>query len=154
MALAVSQDESAALRLQSTAAGSNAVVPDAPVWIAFPGAALKSGEGLPDGTRPFARAVEGADSVVLSFVPENQRLAAKLMVNCRSMQDASNLASQLSATTHLLSQMIAREHHTPNPADLSGVLTAGSFRNQGTRVFGYWPIERAFLENMLGSGQK
>jgi hypothetical protein len=154
MALAVSQDESAALRLESSAAGSNAEVPNAPVWIAFPGAALKSAEGLPDGTRPFARAVERADSVVLSFVPENKRLAAKLTVACHSSQDASDLAAQLSATTKLLSQMIAREHQTPNPADLSGVLTSGSFRSEGARVFGYWPIERAFVENMLGGGQK
>jgi len=153
MALAVSQDESAALRLQSTAAGSNAEVPDAPVWIAFPGAALKSAESLPDGTRPFARAVERADAVVLSFAPEGQRLAAKLTVRCRSSQDATDLASQLSATTDLLRKMIAREHHTPNPADLSGVLTAGSFRSEGARVFGYWPIERVFLETMLGAGK-
>jgi hypothetical protein len=134
MALAVSQDESAALRLQSTAAGSNAEVPDAPVWIAFPAAALKSAESLPDGTRPFARAVESADSAVLSFLPEGNRLAAKLTVRCRNGQDAADLASQLSATTSLLRQMIAREHHTPNPADLSGVLTAGSFRSEGGRV--------------------
>jgi hypothetical protein len=154
MALAVSQDESAALRLQSSAGGATAAVPNAPVWVAFPGAALKSAEGLPDGTRPFARAVERADSVVLSFAPENQRLAAKLTVACRSPQDASDLAGQLSATTVLLRQMIAREHQTPNPADLSGVLTSGSFRNEGSRVFGYWPLERVFLENMLGSGQK
>lgn len=154
MALAVSQDESAALRLESTAAGSNAGVPDAPVWIAFPGAALKSAESLPDGTRPFARAVERADSVVLSLAPDGKRLAAKLTVRSRSSQDATDLASQLSATTNLLRQMIAREHHTPNPADLSGVLTAGSFRSEGSQVFGYWPMERVFLENMLGSGQK
>jgi hypothetical protein len=154
MALAVSQDESAALRLQSSAAGSNAAVPNAPVWIAFPGASLKSAESLPDGTRPFARAIERADSVVLSFVPEDKRLAAKLTVNCRGNQEASDLASQLSATTNLLRQMIAREHQTPNPADLSGVLTSGSFRSEGPRVFGYWPLERSFLENMLGSGQK
>jgi len=154
MALAVSQDESAALRLQSSSPATNAEVPNAPVWMAFPGAALKSTEALPDGTRPFARAVESADSVILSFVPEDKRLAAKLTVSCHSAQEASDLAAQLSATTSLLRQMIAKEKHTPNPADLSGVLTAGSFRNEGQKVFGYWPIERAFLENMLGSGQK
>jgi hypothetical protein len=154
MALAVSQDESAALRLQSGAAGSNAEIPDAPMWIAFPGAALKSAESLPDGTRPFARAVERADSVVLSLQPEGTRMAAKLTVRCHSSQDAADLASQLTATTDLLRKMIAREHQTPNPADLSGVLTAGSFRSQGDRAFGYWPMERVFLENMLGSGQK
>jgi hypothetical protein len=46
--------------------------------------------------------------------------------------------------------MIARENHSPNPADLSGVLTAGSFHQTDTRVIGYWPIERSFVENLLG----
>jgi len=154
LALAVSQDESAALRLQNPSPGTNSEIPNAPVWIAFPGAALKSVDSLPDGTRPFAHAIESADSAVLSFVPEAQRLAVKLTVACHSPQDASDLAAQLSATTTLLRQMIAREHHTPNPADLSGVLTAGAFRNQGSRVYGYWPMERVFLENLFGNGQK
>jgi hypothetical protein len=154
LALAVSQDESAALRLQSSSPAANSEIPSAPVWISFPGAALKSAEGLPDGTRPFARAVAGADSAVLSFVPENNRVAAQLAVSCRSPQEANDLVSQLSATTNLLRQMITREHHVPNPADLSGVLTTGSFRSEGTRVFGYWPMERAFLENMFGAVQK
>jgi hypothetical protein len=39
----------------------------------------------------------------------------------------------------------------PNPADLTGVLTAGSFRSDGNRVFGYWPIARTFVENLLGA---
>jgi len=31
------------------------------------------------------------------------------------------------------------------------VLTAGSFRFDGSKVLGFWPIQRAFLENVLGS---
>jgi hypothetical protein len=150
MALAVSEDESAALRLQDLAAGPEPEVPEAPVWMAIPASVLKSGEGLPAGTRPFARSLEHAESVVISFVPEGKRLAAKLNVRCRNSQDATELASQLSGITTLLRQMIQRENHTPNAADLSGVLTSGSFRNDGARVFGYWPIERVFVENMLG----
>jgi len=74
-------------------------------------------------------------------------------VRCRNSQDADDLVMQLTRTTAMLRQMIEREHHTPNPADLSGVLTSGSFRSEGLRVFGYWPIERRFVENMLGGGQ-
>ncbi len=150
MALAVSEDDSAALRLQQAAGGPDTELPEAPVWMELPVSLLKSGEGLPPGTRSFARTLENAESVTLSFVPEGQRLAAKLNVRCRSSQDASDLAAQLSRVTALLRQMIEREHHKPNAADLSGVLTSGSFRNEGARVFGYWPIERAFVENMLG----
>jgi len=150
MALAVSEDDSAALRMQDVASGPEPEVPNAPVWMAVPGAVLKSGEGLPAGTRPFARSMERAESVVLSFVPEGSRLAAKLNVRCRNSQEAAELVTELSHVTTLLRGMIEREHHRPNPADLSGVLTSGSFRADGVRVFGYWPIERAFVENMLG----
>jgi hypothetical protein len=150
MALAVSEDDSAALRMQDVASGPEPEVPNAPVWMAIPGAVLKSGEGLPAGTRPFARSMESAESVVLSFVPEGKRLAAKLNVRCRNSQEAAELVTELSRVTTLLREMIEREQHRPNPADLSGVLTSGSFRAEGARVFGYWPIERAFVENMLG----
>jgi hypothetical protein len=150
MALAVSPDDSAALRMQGRSSAPPVDVPQAPVWMLFPGAALRTLNDLPAGTKPFARAMEHADSVTLAFVPEGQRLAAHLNVHCRSAQDATELVSQLSQTTDLLRKMITREHQTPNPADFSGVLTSGTFRSEGTRVVGYWPIERAFVVNMLG----
>jgi hypothetical protein len=150
MALAVSDDDSAALRMQNSAAGPEAEVPDAPLWLAVPNSILKSGVGLPAGTRPFARSMENVQSLTISFSPEGNRLAARLNARCHSSQEAAALAGELSRTTDLLRQMIAREHHSPNPADLSGVLTAGSFHHEDTRVVGYWPIERSFVENLLG----
>jgi len=51
----------------------------------------------------------------------------------------------------VLRQMIARENQSPNPADLSGVLAAGSFSSGGKRVYGYWPIEPSFVENLFGA---
>jgi hypothetical protein len=47
--------------------------------------------------------------------------------------------------------MIEREHQKPNPVDLSGVLTSGTFRSEGRRVAGTWPIERAFIENLFAN---
>ena len=46
----------------------------------------------------------------------------------------------------------ARERQTPNPADFSGVLTSGAFSSQGRRVVGHWPIERSFVQYVLGGG--
>ena len=46
--------------------------------------------------------------------------------------------------------MFDLDKQTANPRDLTGFLTSGSFRNEGPRVFGYWPIEPAFVQNMLG----
>ncbi len=149
LALAVSTDDMAAMRLASPAAGPGLPIPDAPVWASLPPSWLKSAEDLPDGTRPFARAVGQAESVILAFAPEGNRFALKLTVVCRGDQDAYDAASQLTRMTGLLRKLIALEKQTPNPGDLSGVLVSGTFRSTGNRVFGYWPIERVFVENLL-----
>jgi hypothetical protein len=152
LALAVSTDEMAAKRMTGIAPGPDTELPDAPVWMRIPGSVLKSGESLPSGTRMFARTVEQADFVTLMFVPEGDRLAAKLDVLCRDDGDAAAMAAELTRATGLLRDLIQREHVTPNPADFSGVLTSGTFRGEGRRVIGHWPIERAFVENLLSGG--
>jgi hypothetical protein len=43
------------------------------------------------------------------------------------------------------------EHQTPNPADFSSVVTSGVFHHEGARLLGSWPIERAFVQNLLGT---
>jgi hypothetical protein len=152
MALAVSPQSSAAVILQQKGPETDTNLPDAPVWLSLPPAALRSSEALPAGTRMFARSMQNAEGVTLSLGPDGPRFAARLTVRCRNAGDAAEVASQLSRTTAMLRDMIARERQTPNPADLSGVLTSGSFRNEGTRVLGYWPIERSFVENLLSGG--
>jgi hypothetical protein len=150
MALAVSPDESAALRLESAVSGPDLQVPAAPVWLSIPTSVLKSSDSLPAGTRMFARSMERAETVTLAFAPEGHGLAARLEVRCRDERDAADLAFQLTRTTSLLREMMDREHRKPNPADLSGVLTSGAFRNEGRRVLGYWSIEPVFVQNVLG----
>jgi hypothetical protein len=150
MALAVSTDEWAVRTLQGEAPGAPSDLPAAPLWVRVPGTALKSASGLPDGTRMFARSLEQADFATLMVTADGQRMAARLDVRCNAARDAADIAGELSHATTLLRDMIAREHQTPNPADLSGVLTSGNFWSQGNRVYGNWPIERSFLENLLG----
>jgi hypothetical protein len=111
---------------------------------------LRSGDNLPAGTRMFAHSLGEAESVTLSFAPEGQRLAARLDVLCRTEIDAADSAIELARVTNLLRQLIARENATPNPADLSGVLSSGTFRSDGKRVHGYWPIQPSFVENLFG----
>lgn len=149
MALAVSADESAALRLSTPAAAINIEMDGTPVWVSIPPSVLQSGEALPAETRSFARTLARADSVVLSLASEPARFAAKLNVRCRTPQDAAELAAQLTRLTALLRQTFSSEHQAPNPADLTGVLTAGAFRSDGSRAFGYWPIERVFFTDLL-----
>jgi hypothetical protein len=150
MALAVSSDDSAALRLSTAAASPDIPAPDAPLWISIPPSVLQSGDTLPPETRTFAHSVAGADSVLLSFAPDQGRFAARLAIRCRTAQDAAELAAQLTRLTTLLRQTFSAQHQTPNPADLTGVLAAGAFRPDSTRVVGYWPIDHAFVTNLLG----
>jgi hypothetical protein len=151
MAMAVSPDAYAVEGLASARSGPNPPAPEGLVWLTFPGSLPKSAWNLPDGVSPFARIVENAPRVTLSFVPEDDRLAARLEVRCRTEQEAADLATQLTSTTQLLRGMIEREHQKPNPADFSGVLTSGVFRSEGARLLGNWPIERAFVQNLLGT---
>ncbi|SPE29228.1 conserved hypothetical protein [Candidatus Sulfopaludibacter sp. SbA3] len=150
MAMAVSDDGSAATRLTETIGGPDPEVPDAPIWLSIPASILKSNT-LPEGTVSFARSVADSDRVTLMFVPEGKRLAAKLSVLCRSAEDAGKVVDDLTKKTGILRSMIAHAHAKPDPADVTGVLTAGSFQANGRRVFGYWPIETAFVEKTLGA---
>ncbi|MCX6626923.1 MAG: hypothetical protein NTW28_04740 [Candidatus Solibacter sp.] len=150
MAMAVSDDDVAALRMNAVDARGDAEIPDAPLWLSIPPSLVKSGQSLPPGTQMFARSLERAQAVTLAIVQEGDQFAAKLNVRCASVPDASALAAELNKTTGLLREMIEREHQKANPADLSGFLTSGAFRSEGARVSGHWGITRALIENLLG----
>ncbi len=149
MALAVSTDESAALRMSSVDARPDRTLPAAPLWLSIPPSIVHSGQTLPEGTQMFARSLERAQTVTMSFAPEGSDYAARLDVRCSTTADAAALADQLSKTTGLLRDLIAHENKQPNPGDLSGFLTSGSFRSAGAEVQGYWPLSRALLTNLL-----
>jgi hypothetical protein len=149
MALAVSPDAGGALRMEVSETAAPVPAPDAPVWIFLPPSILKSQDGLPDGTRQFAKTVEDARSVTLGFSPEGSRLAARLNVLCKNDQDAVLAAAALTKITEVLRELIGHSTQKPQPADLALVLAAGSFESKGSRVYGYWPMERAFVEQAL-----
>lgn len=150
MGMAVSPSPGAASLLRKASDRTRPVAaPAEPLWVSFPPSSLREFEQLPPGTRSFARAMQSADQVLLSLGADGEKLHASLLVDCRSETDARTLAAHLSKTTDLLRSMILREKQTPNPSDLSGVLTSGVFRQEGTRVHGKWPLGPGFLENML-----
>jgi len=152
MAIAVSPDETAATDMTTSASGPTPVAPGGAVWLSFPGSWLRARPSLPEGTQMFARPMEQADSIVLSFVSEADHLVARLQVQCRSNHEADEVAAQLILATSRLREAIALEHHTPNPADLSGPLSTGSFRSEGSRVTGSWTFEPVFVRSILGGG--
>jgi hypothetical protein len=151
MALAVSKDDAAALAMQTADHGpSDVPVPDASLWLYLPPAVLKSPD-LPEGTVLFAKSVNDAKSVTIGFAPEGDHLAAKLDALCKSDQDALLTTAELTKVTDVLRSIIAHQGQRPSPGDWSGVLTSGKFENKGAHVSGYWPIDRAFIRNLLGA---
>ena len=150
MALAVSQDDSAALRLSTPAPGEAMEIPAAPVWVSIPASTLKSAGAMPEGARPFAEAMGQADGITLAFAPEGGNIAATLDIRCKRAGDAVEIAARLTSATGLLRDSLARPHQQPDASGLSGVLAAGVFRADGTKVLGRWPIEKAFLQAVLG----
>ncbi len=148
MALAVARDAYAAALITRHGAVTGLDFPTSPVWFTIPPGELRK-QALPSGTRTFASALEGANRLWLSLdrgAADGYRLA--LRVECRSEQDARALANQLQSTTETLRKWIARENQSPNPNDLSGLLTAGAFRHEGASVHGAWPIAPGFLDNL------
>jgi hypothetical protein len=151
MAMAVSTNESAATQMSEPAKNSRAVVMlKQPVWLSLPSATLQKSDSFPTGTRLFAKAIEGAESATISLAPQGKAIEAQLEVVCRNAQEAAIITEQFQKVTALLRTIIEKDKQKPNPGDLSGVLTAGVFRQEDTRVVGRWPIERVFLENLAG----
>ncbi len=149
MALAVSQDDSAALRLSTPAPSNGIVAPAEPVWVSIPASTLKSAAAMPEGARPFAEAMGQADAITLAFAPDGGNIAATLYIRCKEPADAAEIASKLTAATSLLRDALAKSHQQPDPAGLSGVLAAGAFRTDGVNVLGRWPIEKEFVQAVL-----
>jgi hypothetical protein len=150
MAVAVSTDDSAATNMMAVPAGPDPETPSGVMWLLIPGSWLRSRPNLPDGARMFARSVEQADSITLSFAPEHGQLSARLLVQCHTEHEAAEMSAQLILDTARFREAIVRENHTPNPADLSGPLASGEFRSEGSRVLGSWTLEPIFLQTQLG----
>jgi hypothetical protein len=123
-------------------------VPTQPIWISIPASTLKNTSKLPAGTKLFASALAGAEKIVLTMGPEQQRYELAMDVTCKTASEAAVLRAQLEGITGLLKKLISRENQTPNPNDLSGILTAGVFERQDRHVVGKWPVQKSFIDTL------
>jgi hypothetical protein len=151
LALAVSSNPRAVTSIGS-GGRSQMPVPRDPFWISVPAAVFNRPEAFPAGTRAFLSPLAHAEKVTFAAGPQGDHLQLRLEVVCATPEAAAELATQFSSVTGLLNSMIVREHMTPNPRDLSGVLVAGTFEQHQSTVIGTWPVERGFVE-ALASGQ-
>ncbi|MBI4904616.1 MAG: hypothetical protein HY820_13325 [Acidobacteria bacterium] len=127
--------------------------PPQPVWFLLPHATLQTAASMPDGSRMFLSAISTASHAFIAIGAKENGFQATLDALAPNDQEAQQAVRELQAATTVLNRMLAREKQTPNPRDLSGVLTRGEFSQQGVHIKGAWPIERSFLEsiNLAGS---
>jgi hypothetical protein len=149
MALAVSQDDLAASRLQNNGPQRVIAVPPDPIWISIPAATWKRGNGLPAGAKLFVSAIGDADQVMITLGEHNGGLEARLEATCHSTQDATTLAVQLQKATLTLRDVLAQQHNDAKPDELGMLLTSGVFAQNGNRVTGRWPLQKAFMDSLL-----
>jgi len=131
--------------------GPSPAMPQGLAWIKFPGSLPKSLKDLPPGTGSLVRIIGNAPSATLSFVQDGDQLGANLEIECRSDQEATDLASEFAASTETARKAFSLEHTEPNPGDFSGIITSGVFRTQGSRLLGHWPISQQFIRNLFTS---
>ena len=152
MGLAVSSDAWAATQLWDHRKHT-LHVPEEPVWAVLSSAAWKDGTALPSGARAFALALENVDRVLFTAGRAPDGVELTMNVNCQSPGQAARVTLRLRETTSTLLNLIRDEGQKPNPADLSGILTAGAFEQRDTEVVGRWPIPRSFLASLAGGGR-
>jgi hypothetical protein len=150
LALAVSRDPRAADTIAPGGWKDPPQIPAAAVWISAPPFVFADPNSLPTGTRSFLSPLAQARGTTFTLGPGSSPKAFELrmIVDSNTPEDAASLAMQLSNVTDLLKKMLERDKMKANPADLSGVLVAGRFEAQQSRVTGQWSIDRSFLESL------
>jgi hypothetical protein len=151
MAMAISPDDFAAYQIASASKKLALAPPHEPVWALIPAGVLGKMDSLPAAAKAYVPALQGAEQIILSIGadPANQ-LQLGVQVSCKDAAAASALLAQFEGTTNALRQGLSKDHQKPDPADLSGVLVAGTFRRSDRQVYGAWPIPRAFVDAITG----
>ncbi len=152
LALAFSSDTVAVNALQPPAHRSKIVLPSEPVWMRLSSQLLKNPGDLPLPVRIFAISLESANPVVLSAAAaaEGTGSAFRLQLDagCASESAAETIRNQLEIQTKMLQLELRREGQQPNSADLTGLLTAGSFQIVNQHVIGSWPVRQELLHSL------
>ena len=150
MGLAVGPEDLAASQLLHPGTQRAISVPSQPLWLSIPGAALnRTAKNIP-GASLLTQTITGVDEVMLTIGADGTGFAARLEAQCKTSQDAASLTGQLQAFTSVFKAAMSREKKKPDPKDLTGVLTAGQFRQSDRMVYGEWTLRKSFLDNLAG----
>jgi hypothetical protein len=97
----------------------------------------------------FALSLQPAATVLLSAGQaehSNEAFTVQLEATFPNAPSADTTCKQLQIQTRMLKLELARENRQPDPADLTGLLTAGTFQVGNTHVFGTWPVRKELLK--------
>lgn len=151
MGLAVTTSDSAASKLTQPSPQRPISVPTQPIWISIPGSAIgRSVKAVPGASLMLTSIMSGVDDIMLTIGANGSNFAARMEAQCRTPQDAASVTTQLKAFTSLLKGLLDRQKRKPEAKDLSGVLTAGQFRQSDRTVYGEWTLQKSFLDNLAG----
>ena len=152
IALAVGSGRSGAQLVGAPEHRSEQPIPSAPVWLEVSQALLKNPADIPMPLRIFAITLQSAAPVIISLGPADANSPAAFQIRldaaCPNSVTADTIRNQLDLQTKLLKLELAREREQPNPADLTGLLTAGSFQVVNRHVIGKWPVRNELLKTL------
>jgi hypothetical protein len=149
MAMAIGPDDFGAYQVTNESGKFALAAPKEPVWAMIPAGALQSMAllPLPAAAKAYVPALQGAEQIVFSIgANPDRQLQLGANVTCKDAPTATALLTQFEGTTKALRELLAQQRQKPDPADLSGVLVAGSFRRDERQVYGAWPIPKAFVD--------
>lgn len=154
MAMAIGPDDFGAYQVKNESGNLALATPKEPVWALVPAGALQSMDTLPAAAKAYVPALQGAEQIVFSVgTNPAQQLQLGVNVTCKDAPAATALVTQFEGTTKALRDLLGRQRQKPDPADLSGVLVAGSFRRDERQVYGAWPISREFVDAIAGNAR-
>ncbi len=151
LAIAVGQDKRLAAEIHPGHLSMPQPLPSDPVWLSLAPELLKNPVALPLPLRIFAISLQSANSAIIALAPSAGASAAfdiKLTADCPSAVTADTIRKQLEIDTNLLKLELAHEHEKANPADLTGLLTSGTFETSGKQVHGAWRVTPELLRTL------
>ena len=150
LALSIGTDPNGVSQLKPPGHQPNTPLPPQPVWVSLSESLLKNPIDLPLPLRIFAITLQASHPVVLSLdaAAEGTGSTFKLQLDaaCETEAAAQTIRSQWEIQTKMLKLELTREHQQPNPADLTGLLTGGSFQAVDHHFIGIWPVRTELLE--------
>jgi hypothetical protein len=149
MAMAIGPDDFAAYQVTPQTAKSKVTPPKDPMWAIIPAGSIQNMGSLPAVAKAYVPALQSAQQIEFSMhADSSNQLQLGIQISCKDAVAASALVTQLDAITKAFRQELEKTHRKPDPADLTGVLVAGTFRRTEREVSGGWTIPKAFVDAM------